>query len=199
MPTFQQFTELCEAKHEETGERKLAVFTFGRFNPPTRGHEKLVNAVVSIANERGGTPFVFPSTTHDSKKNPLTYDDKVAFLQALFPHANVIHNAEIKNPFQATGFLNSEGYTDLVMVVGSDRVDEFRKRFNRAEEYFDSFEIVSAGERDPDAEGISGMSGTRAREAAVTGDIGKFRAATGWEGEFASQMMKAVRHGMGVK
>lgn len=199
MTTFQNFLKLVEAKQDETGEQKLAVFTFGRMNPPTRGHEKIVSAVMEIATQRGGTPYVFTSTTQDPKKNPLSYNEKVAFLKALFPGVDTVDNIEIKNPFQAAGFLNSQGYTDLVFVVGSDRVEEFRARFNKANEYFDSFEIVSAGERDPDAEGISGMSGTKAREAAIVGDIGKFRAATGWEGEMAGHMMAAVRAGMGVK
>lgn len=199
MVTFQKFVNLIEAKQEETGEHKLAVFAFGRFNPPTKGHQKLVNTVATVAENRGGTPFIFPSTTHDPKKNPLPYQDKVTLMRELFPEANIVGNPEIKNPFQAAGFLNSEGYTDLVFVVGSDRVDEFRTRFNKANEYFDSFEIVSAGERDPDADGVVGMSGTKAREAAVEGNVGKFRATTGWEGEIVNRMMAAIRAGMGVK
>ncbi len=199
MVSFKKFLEISEAKQEETGEQKLAVFTFGRFNPPTGGHEKMINAVNEVAKNRGGTPFIFPSTTHDAKKNPLPHDVKVQFMSKLFPGSNVVNEPSIKNPFQASGYLNSNGFTDLVMVVGSDRVEEFRNRFNRATEYFDSFEIVSAGERDPDAEGVSGMSGTKAREAAISGDIGKFRAATGWDGELASLLMKAVRDGLGVE
>lgn len=206
MQSFQKFIELTEAKSEETGESKTAVFAFGRFNPPTRGHEKMVNAVLKEASSRGGDAYIFTSHSHDPQKNPLHYDDKIAFMRAVFPNVNVVHDgedaaitAEIKNIFQVAGFLNGQGYTDIVLVAGSDRVPEYQKRFNRTDEFYDSFEVVSAGQRDPDAEGAGGMSGTKAREAAATGDIGKFRAATGWSGDVASQMMAAVKNGMGIE
>lgn len=205
MGSFQTFLTLMEAKQQQTGEEKRAVFTFGRFNPPTRGHKKLVDAVKQIAAENNADPYIFTSHSHDPKKNPLEYDDKIVFMQRLFPEATVINDqqtpgidSEIKNIFQVVGYLNYLGYTDLILVAGSDRVSEYETRFNRSEEYFDSMHVVSAGERDPDAEGASAMSGTKAREAAVSGDIGKFRAATGWEGEIATQLLKAVRRGMGV-
>lgn len=198
MLRFQDFVNLTEAKQEETGEQKLAIITFGRFNPPTRGHKKLVDAVQTIAEDRGGDAFIFPSPSYDQKKNPLPFEQKVAFMRAVFPTARIVAKDEIKNPFQAVGYLSDLGYTDIVLVVGSDRVDEFRRRFDKSYEFFDSFEVVSAGERDPDKEGISGMSGTKAREAAISGDVGKFRAATGWEGDIAYKMMQAVRAGMGI-
>lgn len=206
MVSFQRFVELTEAKSAETGEKKLAVFAFGRFNPPTRGHKKLVDAVIEVANKRGGDPYIMTSHSHDPEKNPLDYDTKVAFMRELFSYANIVHDGEggavteeIKNIFNAVGFLNNMGYTDVILVAGSDRVPEYQKRFSKSEEFYDSFEVVSSGERDPDAEGTSGMSGTKAREAAASGDVGKFRAATGWEGEVARRLMAAVRAGMGVE
>jgi nicotinic acid mononucleotide adenylyltransferase len=199
MSSFLKFLHLLEAKQDEVGERKLAVFTFGRMNPPTRGHKKLIDAVGDVATNRGGDSFIFVSSTHDRKKNPLPYSEKVSFLQQALPGTNIINDPSVRTPFEASGYLSDRGYTDIVMVVGSDRVDEFRRRFSKSYEFFDSFEVVSAGERDPDAEGITGMSGTKAREAALTGNIGKFRAATGWEGELAYHMMQAVRRGMGVE
>lgn len=206
MFTFNTYVELTEAKSEVSGEARTAVFTFGRFNPPTRGHEKLVNAVISEAKARNADAFIFTSHSHDPKKNPLEYSDKIHFMRLLFPSANIIDDQNtdgitqpIKNAFQVTGFLGSQGYTDLVLVAGSDRVPEYQKRFDRSHEFFDSFEVVSAGERDPDADGVSGLSGTKAREAAISGDIGKFRAATGWSGEVASQLMSATRKGLGIE
>lgn len=197
MHTFQSFVNgIKEAKQDDVGEQRLAVFTFGRFNPPTQGHQKIINFVEEIARQRGGTPYVFTSVSSDAKKNPLPYETKIRFLRELFPSTNVVVNHEIRNPFQAVGYLSNIGITDIVFVVGSDRVEEFRKRFNRAYEYFDSFEVISAGERDPDATDTAGMSGTKAREAATENDIGKFRAATGWEGEIAEKLMRAVQQGM---
>lgn len=195
MASFQKFIDMTEAHQDDTGEQKLAVFTFGRMNPPTRGHEKLINMVHQVAEQRGGDAFIFPSKTQDIK-NPLSYDDKVEFLKELFPNAKFDFNPDVKSPFHATGYLGSMNYTDIIMIVGSDRVDEFRRRFNRSYEYFDSFEVISAGERDPDTEGVAGMSASKARIAAAEGDIGKFRAATGWEGEVAGLLMKAVKRAM---
>lgn len=204
--TFQKFINLVESNGEETSETKLAVFAFGRFNPPTRGHEKLINAVLHEAHVRGGDAFIFTSHSQDSKKNPLEYGVKITFMRQLFPTANVVDDQNtsgisrpIKNAFDAAGYLSSLGYTDIVLVAGSDRVSEYQTRFNKAGQFFKSFEVVSAGIRDPEAEDAAGMSGTKAREAAKTGDIGKFRAATGWSGEIAMQLMKAVRQGMGVE
>lgn len=205
MLTFQKFIQLSEAKSEETGTSKTAVFAFGRFNPPTRGHEKIVNTVLKVAADRGGDPFIFTSHSQDPKKNPMEYDTKIGFMRAVFPNVTVVHDEQqsgvtgpIRTVFHVAGFLNDMGYTDIVLVAGSDRIPEYQRMFNKSEEFYDSFEVVSAGERDPDAEGASGMSATKAREAAASGDIGKFRAATGWEGDIAAKMMNAVRAGMGV-
>lgn len=196
MTSFKKFTALSEAHQDNTRQQKLAVFTFGRMNPPTKGHQRLFDVVLKVREQRGGDAFVFPSKTHDSKKNPLPFETKKRFLQVLFPNIPFDFTETIKHPFDATGYLGSLGYTDLVMVVGSDRVDEFRRRFNRAYEYFDAFDVVNAGMRDPDDTGVSGMSASKAREAAVEGNIGKFRAATGWEGTIAEYLMRAVRDGM---
>jgi len=196
MTSFERFYELNEAKGKETEQRKLAVFTFGRMNPPTKGHQVVFDVVMDVQKQRGGDAFVFPSKVHDSKTNPLPFDVKRKFLVELFPDVPFDFTESIRHPFAATGYLGHLGYKDLVMVVGSDRVDEFHKRFNRWHEYFDSFEIVNAGVRDPDDRGVAGMSASAAREAAVTMNIGKFRAATGWTGEVAEYLMRAVREGM---
>jgi len=197
MGAFGSYLKLTEAKHVDGVEPKTAVFTFGRFNPPTKGHVKLVATVERIAKEIGGDPFIFVSRSHDGDKNPLTFEDKLVFMRKIFPNTNVIENDQIKNPFNATGFLGSHlKYTDIVMVVGSDRIHEFEKRFSRPDKYFNSFKVVSAGERDPDSDDIIGMSGTKARAAAVRNDLGAFRAATGWGGELSLELMRAVQRGL---
>lgn len=92
------------------------------------------------------------------------------------------------------GYLAEKGYNKIIFVAGSDRVPEYEKRWlPYAQEHFAEASVVSAGQRDPDAEGATGMSGTRAREAAATGDLAKFRASTGWEGELSAQLMNAVK------
>lgn len=197
MGAFGSYLQLTEAKREEGMPTKAAVFTFGRFNPPTRGHARLIATVDRIAKEIKADPFVFISRSHDRDRNPLTFENKLIFMRKMFPDANIIENDQIKNPFNASGYLGSHlKYTDVILVAGSDRVNEYEKRFSNPDKYFDSFKVVSAGERDPDSDDIVGMSGTKARAAASRNDLGSFRAATGWEGELALELMRAVQRGM---
>ena len=121
-------------------------------------------------------------------------------MKEVFPHANIMKVPEIKTPHDVLEYFDKRGFTEVIFVVGSDRVDEFEKRWKPyAMEIFENAEIVSAGSRDPDAEGVSGMSATKARQAAVENSIGAFRAATGWTGDIAKKMLMAVREGMGLE
>lgn len=183
-------------------EGKTAVFTFGRLNPPTAGHMKLMQKVHDVANKVGGDPYIFTSQSSDGGlpgkknkgRNPLDWHTKNAFIRKLVPWASIPEAVEVKTPFQVMGYLADKGYTNVIFIAGSDRVPEFEKRWlPYAKEYFDNAEVVSAGQRDPDAEGVSGMSGSKAREAAMTGDTAKFRVATGWNGPVADQLMMAVK------
>ena len=162
---------------EEKGD--TAIFTFGRFNPPTLGHEKLVIAVANVARREGGEYFVYPSHTQDPKKNPLDQTTKVKYMKKMFSkHKENIIISTGKTALEIASELHDKGYTNLVMVVGSDRVKDFQRildKYNGEDKGhgfydFDSIKVVSAGERDPDAEGVSGMSASKMREAAVEGD-----------------------------
>ena len=168
---------------EEKGD--TAIFTFGRFNPPTLGHEKLVIAVANVARREGGEYFVYPSHTQDPKKNPLDQTTKVKYMKKMFSkHKENIITSTAKNALEVASELQDKGYTNLVMVVGSDRVKDFQNlldRYNGDETKahgfydFDTIKVVSAGERDPDAEGVSGMSASKMRQSAVEGDFKTFR------------------------
>ena len=152
-----------------------AVFTFGRFNPPTTGHEKLIEA---LAREQGKNPgslmYVYPSHSQNAKKDPLPHAKKVAYMKKMFPRykKNIIVS-RARNIFEVATELHNKGHKAFVMVVGSDRVDEFDNLLNKynGEEGrhgfygFDNIEVVSAGERDPDAEGVTGMSASKMRAA----------------------------------
>ena len=155
------------------GSGKKVVFTFGRFNPPTIGHEKLINAVVNHARKNGAENRIYISNSHDPKKNPLPPRDKKKFMSKAFPKANIVLSSEAVTPFHAFDILREEGYTEITLVVGSDRVAEFRNSIQRYIDKenikLDKFEVVSAGERDPDAEGVAGMSGSKLRELAKQG------------------------------
>ena len=110
---------------EEKGD--TAIFTFGRFNPPTVGHEKLVVAVANVARREGGDYFVCPSHTQDSKKNPLDQTTKIRYMKKMFSkHKKNIISSTGNNALEIASELQSKGYTNLVMVVGSDRVKEFQ-------------------------------------------------------------------------
>ena len=190
-------------------EEKSVYFTFGRMNPPTTGHEKLFNA---LAAKAGRNPYrIFVSQSQDRKKNPLAYKDKVKAIRKMFPkHArSVMVNNNVKNAMNAASELYKEGYKTLVMVVGSDRVREFSallEKYNgqkgRHGFYnFSRINVVSAGDRDPDAEGVQGMSASKMRAAASAGDFTKF--SQGIPRNVSNAETKGiynmVRKGMGLK
>ena len=176
MKSYQTF--LTEKKGD------TVIFTFGRFNPPTVGHEKLALAVVNVSKLKGGDFFIYPSHTQDSNKNPLNQKEKIKYMKLMFPKfRNNIIASTGKTALEIASELYDKDYKNLVMVVGSDRVQEFQRildKYNGEDKAhgfydFDKIEVVSAGERDPDAEGVSGMSATKMREAAVEGDFQTFR------------------------
>ena len=191
---------------EEKGD--TAIFTFGRFNPPTLGHEKLVIAVANVARREGGEYFVYPSHSQDPKKNPLDQTTKVRYMKKMFSkHKENIITSTAKNALEVASELQDKGYTNLVMVVGSDRVKDFQNlldRYNgdetRAHGFydFDTIKVVSAGERDPDAEGVSGMSASKMRQSAVEGDFKTFRSGipSSLNDKDTKKMFNDIRKGM---
>lgn len=190
-------------------EEKTVFFSFGRMNPPTIGHEKLLDKLASTA---GKNPYrMYLSQSTDAKKNPLSYKDKVKFVRKMFPrHArNVLMNTNVKTPIDVSVALYDEGFRKIVMVVGSDRLREFDALLNqyngkKARHGFYNFmdiKIVSAGERDPDADGVEGMSASKMRAAASDNDFTTF--AQGLPKAFSNAdskaLFNAVRKGMGLK
>lgn len=170
MKTYRQF--IREAKS------KTAIFAFGRMNPPTIGHAKLINMVLFTAKKERGAPMIFPSKTEDSKKNPLSFKTKVKLIQDVF--GSVINtDRSIKTPFDVLEYLNNAGYDKVIFVAGSDRVEEFQRNMSKYVESdlenIKDFSVISAGERDPDAEGVSGISGSKMREFVIKGKFGKFK------------------------
>jgi len=161
-----------------------AVFVFGRFNPPTIGHEKLINALIATNQREGGTCLVYGSHTQDSRTNPLTHTQKFKYLVKMFPR----HKKHFKSKSKAKTVLEiavelNGKYDKLIMVVGSDRVSDFSSLLNtyngkKSKHGFYEYkeiDIVSAGERDPDASDASGMSASKMRKAATQGDFEAFQ------------------------
>lgn len=178
------------------------VFTFGRFNPPTIGHQKLIEAVAKQAGK--DDYMIFTSHSYDKKKNPLKSDKKVEWMKLMFPtHASKIqYDTSIKTPINVLQHLQGT-YSDIVMVVGSDRVPSFESmlhKYNGIEYTFRNIEVVSAGERDPDADGAAGMSASKMREAASFKNVKAFK--SGIPDTLSDKqkldLMKAVVEGMGL-
>ena len=154
---------------------------FGRFNPPTIGHEQLMNVARDAAKkDKDGQYMIFPSRTQDKKKNPLDPDTKISYMQRMYPdHAdNIVNDPETKTIFDVLKMAHNDGYTNVRIIGGADRVKEFDKlsgNYNGKLYAFDNIEVVSSGDRDPDAKGMEGMSASRMRLAAAESDFKTFR------------------------
>tara|TARA_B100000287_G_scaffold381348_1_gene385654 strand:- start:613 stop:2709 length:2097 start_codon:yes stop_codon:yes gene_type:complete len=182
--------------------RKTIAFTFGRFNPPTVGHQKLIQKVASV---RANTFKIFLSRSNDPRKNPLSPRTKLAHMKAMFPR--FARNIEINSTnmiLDIASKLYRQGYTEIFMVVGSDRVREFETILNKYNDVksrhghynFDNINVLSAGERDPDAEGVSGMSASKMRDAASKDDLSSFKKGLPTGYSKAQDLFKDVRKGM---
>jgi hypothetical protein len=154
---------------------------FGRFNPPTIGHQQLMDvAANSAAADQDGQYLIFPSRSQDKKKNPLDPDTKIAYMQKFYPqHAgNIVNDPNTKTIFDVLKMAHNNGYSGVRIIGGADRVKEFEKlsnQYNNQLYQFDNIEVVSAGDRDPDAKGVEGMSASRMRLAAAENDFKTFR------------------------
>lgn len=151
------------------------VFTFGRMNPPTVGHEKLVQKISAVAKQHNADHVVYLSQTAKVPKDPLPWDYKVRLAKAMFPGVNISTDSSIRTPFNALETLGKT-YDNVIMVVGDDRVEAFTKQMAKYTEQWGikNFEVISAGSRDPDAEGVEGMSASKARQFAIDGDYDNF-------------------------
>lgn len=155
------------------------VVVFGRFNPPTIGHQKLLDKAAKVAEKKGYELRVYPSRSQDAKKNPLTPDMKISYMRQMFPdHADyIIDDSKSKTIFNVLTSANEEGHNNMIIMVGADRLGEFQglsHKYNGELYNYDELEVVSAGDRDPDAEGAEGMSASKLRLAAAEGDFLKF-------------------------
>ena len=177
-----------------------AVITFGRMNPPTVGHEKLVNKIISVAIDEKGTPLVYLSKTQDAKKNPLTYDQKLKYGQSLFGRKYVV-KSNARTIIEVAKELQ-KSYSRLVVVVGSDRIDEFNtllQKYNGKDYTFDSIEVVSAGDRDPDMDDVSGMSASKMRAYAADNDYASFKKGVPTKNEnLIKSLFNDVRKGLRI-
>ena len=180
---------------------KTCRFTFGRFNPPTIGHEKLIRAVASYAGS--GDYLIYPSQTFKKPNNPLPYEYKVEIMQKMFPWAKIETEACCNTIIKVAQDMMMKEYTDIVMVVGSDRVADFDKllqKQNSIDYAFKTIKVISAGDRDPDGDGAAGMSASKMREAAKEVKTSEFIKGIPdtLDTNEKMELMQKVRSGMGL-
>lgn len=200
IPSFKQY--LVEEERE-------IFFTFGRMNPPTIGHGKLMDV---LSKKAGRNPYkIYLSQSSDPKKNPLTYDKKVKHARKMFPkHArNILLSKTVKTVFDAASGLYDQGYKRITMVVGADRITEFETLLNKYNGVkgrhgfynFEKISIVSAGDRDPDAEGVEGMSASKQRQNAANNDFTTFTKGvpSKMSNNDTRRLFNDIRVGMGLK
>ena len=194
--TFKQVTEAKD---------KGVTFTFGRFNPPTVGHMKLASKMKSVA--RGDDVQIFTSHTTDKKKNPLTNKQIRKFMNPMLPSGIDVQDTMAKTVFDVVTNLYNQGYENIQMVVGSDRIREFDAVLNKYNGIkarhgyykFKSIKVVSAGERDPDSDGVDGMSASKMRQLVHMGDEDTFLNSLPRGYKLGKQLYKAVQKGMGIR
>jgi phosphopantetheine adenylyltransferase len=178
---------------------------FGRFNPPHLGHLQLMDTAASSAEQEGSDYMIIPSRSQDKKKNPLDPDTKVSMMRQMFPQHSerIMNDANTKTIFDVLKKAHNDGYTNVRIVGGADRVKEFEKlsnNYNGQLYAFDNIEVVSAGDRDPDSEGVEGLSASRMRLAAAENDFKTFRSGLPPEmpRKSALELFTRVQQSMGI-
>ena len=184
--------------------RGTLTIAFGRFNPPTIGHEKLLDTVASSSDD--GDYVIVPSRSQDKKKNPLDADSKVGVMRAMFPNQSekIVNDPANRTIFDVLKKAHNDGYTNVRLVVGSDRQKEFDKltnNYNGLQYDFEKVEVRSAGDRDPDGEGVEGMSASKQRKYAADNDFDNFikGVPTAMNKKMAKDLFNNIRTGMNIK
>ena len=143
---------------QQEREGEILTVAFGRFNPPTSGHEKLLDATKRQA--KGGDYKIYPSRSEDPKKNPLSPDEKISYMRKMYPthDERIVNDEGMRSIFDVLKKANEQGYSSVNIMVGADRQSEFEKlatKYNGELYDFDEINVISAGERDPDAVKVS--------------------------------------------
>ncbi len=193
----------ARAVGEALNKDSTLVFAFGRFNPPTIGHAKLMSKVITEARGNRANHVVYASASTDSRKNPLDVNTKVRFMKKMFPQNNIKAAGGNQRTFMEILKFMDRMYGNIVMIAGSDRVREFQTladKYNGRDYNYKSIKLVSSGERDPDAEGVTGMSASKMREMAKRNDYRSFKQGVpNLSDSDSKQLFDAVKKGMGIK
>ena len=199
--------ELAQSKtravNEALDKNTKLIFAFGRFNPPTTGHGKLMREVIIQARKNNANHVVYASASQDKRKNPLDVNTKVKFMKKMFPQNKIQAAGGSQRTFMEILKFYDRMYGEIIMVAGSDRIREFQAladKYNGKEYNYKSIKVASSGERDPDAEGVSGMSASKMREMAKNDDYRNFKTGvTGLSDSDTKALFAAVKKGMDIK
>lgn len=178
------------------GKEDTAVLSFGRMNPPTIGHQKLMKKLI----KEGGVPMLFLSHSQDTKKNPLSYQEKLNFVRSNAPSGLRVVDSPARTIYEAIDTLVAQGFVNIIVICGSDRVEEFSKIEKYKEKMgFSSFKVISSGERDADSDNLeNSISASKMREYAKEEDFDNFAKGAGCSKSLVKDMYAAVRRGMGL-
>lgn len=191
---FTDYFFLRESKED------TAVLSFGRMNPPTIGHQKLMKKIVEVAQKENASPMLFLSHSQDKKKNPLSYEDKLKFVRSNAPKGLRVMDSPARTIYEAIDTLVKQGFVNIVVICGSDRIAEFSRIENYREKMgFSSFKIVSSGERDSDSDNLeNSISASKMREYAKEENFELFSKGAGCSKSLIKDMYDSVRKGMGI-
>ena len=193
----------ARAVDEALDKGNTLVFAFGRFNPPTVGHAKLMSRVITEARKNNANHIVYASASTDRRSNPLDVNTKVRFMKKMFPANNIKAAGGNQRTFMEILKFFNKMYGNIIMIAGSDRVSEFQKlanAYNGRDYNYKSIKLVSSGERDPDAEGVTGMSASKMREMAKNNDYRNFKTGVpNLSDKDSKALFDAVKRGMGIR
>ena len=200
------YTEQAQSKtravNEALDKNTKLIFAFGRFNPPTSGHGKLMREVIIQARKNNANHVVYASASQDKRKNPLDVNTKVKFMKKMFPQNKIQAAGGSQRTFMEILKFYDKMYGEIIMIAGSDRINEFQKlsdKYNGKDYNYKSIKVVSSGERDPDAEGVTGMSASKMREMAKNDDYRNFKkGVVGLSDSDTKSLFNAVKKGMGI-
>ena len=178
------------------------IFAFGRFNPPTIGHAKLMKEVITQARKNNAKHIVYASASTDKRKNPLDVNTKVKFMKKMFPDNNIKAAGGTQRTFMEILKFFNKMYGEVIMIAGSDRISEFQglaDKYNGKDYEYKKITVVSSGERDPDAEGVTGISASKMREMAKKDDYRNFKLGVpNLSSTDSKALFTAVKKGMGI-
>lgn len=156
---------------------KSMIFSFGRFNPPTLGHQHLLNLVIETAIKHNADHSIFLSRTQNAKKDPLDWDFKNRILKIACPNANIVDDIKVRTPFEALEKIANDGYKTVIFIAGDDRIKEFEQNMSpyAVQWGIEDFKVLSSGPRNHFAKDLSGISANRLRSLAMQSRLEEFR------------------------